>query len=1440
MYQPFTRHTRQFHDASRARSAPGKLARIGSVLGMLSLTAATSVVLQQEAKPLVASAVTPLSAVTDVNPNSLSSGTLFGGRTVNFAVNPINTQIVFAATEYGGLWRSVDHGSSWSHVDQVPLTAMQDVKFGSSDANLVIASGAYDGSIDNRGGGIWRSTDGGNNWAKAPGSDVCATLAQNNGKEIAIASGNPGSLSVFVGMDCGIAKSTDSGASWSLVNPPGNNQIWDVKARSAGGNIQVDACGNGGYVRSLDGGNTWPTRTDYSAATFPHPILGNPPAATNPYDPCRVATAPQDSNTVFMTTRSPVVNPGDKIVETYQFESDDGGVNWRNLNVSSDGNGRNPSVLTFPAYDGVPSHFEVYFLTDQMVVHQQCDTNNVPRCSDGTGANTSAPCCTGTDSGNWKIYDASIEAVHYATDPGDLAFDPGTGCPFLEGGDGGVFKTTDGCNDRAPFTDANAGLHALWLYQLAGSAVPGGSPYNAAPHTDIYYGMQDNGQVCSTNDATTFSSCGGADVFNTISDLTGPPTSILTNSDGGFGRQNEDGSGASWTSPTGTIDGAAQFGNQSYALLTDDGAKPPTYRVQVTTNAGSSWAQMGPTFTTAPASLPNGEQAIKASGTAASPVFYLDLNNGATPTIYRLQGQLNNTATLTSASNGLSSAYTFAVDPSNPLRLYAVDSGGTPTTKSSTDGGQSWTADTALKSLTTMGGIYPINTAFGINVNSFGFDPASNTVLVGTQFSGIFASPDGGAHWSPIPGSRQIPRVLGFFFDTRNPGTIYVGSQGRGAWRINLPSADLSITKTASPNPVVAGNQITYTLTATNSSGSASTALGVTVADVLPSQVTYLTSSGSCLQAPVGTLSCQVPDLAPGGTFQFTVTGLVNPNTVVGSGGAVTIGNTATVSSALVTDPNPANNAATVTTTVVDSADLGTTKLCKPDTTIYEGQVINCTVFVDNYGPSWARNVVVDDATLSNGSFVFSNLAVNGGLNSCAVLPLGGGQGQDLQCAVGDLANRSTTNTGRVTVTYTLTPTSTTSNGQNIDNTASVRSDTPDPNPANNSATVNLSVTAVADLALTMPAPGPVVAGNSITWTLGVHNNGPSDSANTVIKDTVPAGVTTASVSMPGATCTSGVAGDPLQSATCQLGTLATGATSTTMTIVASVNPRTTGALLNNASVTSTTVDPNMSNNLASTNTAVQVVASIAVAIAATPNPATAGTPLSYQLTVSNGGPSTATAVTLANQLPSGVAFTSTGGAGTCGFQTNVNLVTCQLPNLDPGQSEVVYVYTGVKASTLPGLITDSAIASAASSPDGTSTLMTLVQTRADLGIVLSSDATTYKPSTTIHYNITVTNAGPSDAQNVTVTQFLPMVKQGKYISNSLLLCPPPSGTTLTCSYTTVPLLVTIPSGGSVSFQVNFYITGNKQTITSSANVASTTSDPNTTNNSSIRSVTVK
>jgi uncharacterized repeat protein (TIGR01451 family) len=1382
--------------------------------------------------PVVAGALTAPSAVADVNPDSLTSGNLFGGRVVAFATNPINTQIVFAASEFGGLWKSTNHGSSWSHVDQVPLTAMQDVQIASSDSNLMIATGAYDGSTDNRGGGIWRSLDGGNTWAKAPGSNVCAPIRSNNGRKIAIAPGTPGSLTILVGTDCGIAKSTNSGASWTLVNPPGSNRIWDVKVRQVGPSLQVDACGDGGYVRSNNGGSTWPTETDWSAATFPHPLVGTPPAPGNAGDPCRVATAPQDANTVLMAARSPVPNPGDGIGETFQLESDDGGVNWHDLNVSIDGNGRDPSVIISPAFDGAANHFEVFFMTDQTTMHQECDTNNAQRCSDGApNTNTACVGSPGAVNGAWAQYDSSIP--HCGTDPGDLAIDPTSGCPFLEGGDGGIFATASGCTNNPTFTNANAGLHALWVYQAAATAVPAGSPVNPAPHTDVYYGMQDNGQVCSNNDAAAFHNCGGADVFNTLADRDGPPSAVLKNQNGGFGLSAEDGtSGLGWTSPPASrLDGVVQFGNQSYAFITDDNpAAPtaPTYQVQVTTNGGTTWTQMGPNLPGPPAG------AIVASGTATTPVFYLELTVAGAPKIYRLTGPLNGTATLAqTAGTGITSPSTYNVDPTDPLRLYAVDTAGAGAAKVSTNGGSSWTVDAALTNIVTKGGAYPFQTPIGANVSAFGFDPNSDTVLAGTNFSGVYASTDNGADWSALRGSEQIPRVQNFTFDNRNPGTAYVGSQGRGVWRITLPHADLSITKTHSPDPVVAGDQLTWTLTVKNSGPDA--APDVTVIDTLPAHDTYLTNN---LNPPAGctaagqTVTCSLGDLASGASVTFKIVTLVDSSTVADAGGPTSLTNTARVATAAV-DSTPDNDQVEDTALVTDSADLAVSKLCKPDTTVYAGTPITCSVFVDNNGPSDARSVVVDDTILSNGAFTISNIAVSPGPISCTTSNVTGGK--KISCPVGDLAAASTTQTGRVTLSYTVTA----NDGQDLDNQAAARSDTPDPDSSNNQATVNLTVTSLADLALTKNVASSGVAGTAITWTLSVHNNGPSSATNVAITDTVPAGVSINSVSLPGGSCTAGVPGDPTHPTVCAFGSLAAGATSATMTINATINPGTVGILHNDARVTSATFDGNNANDLAHTDTTVVVQSSLAVTISATPNPAAAGTALSYKITVSNSGPSTATAVTLTDPLPNGVQFVSTGGVGICGFQTNTNTVSCTLPDIDPGGSDVVFIYTTIKASTLPGAMGNSATATATGSPPATGNVSTNVVTSADLGIVLTSDTLVYKPSTTIHYQITVTNSGPSDAQNVVITQALPAVKQGKYISNNIG-CAPPAGTTLTCQAPAVPALATIPAAGSVTFQVNFFITGNKGTITSVATVTSATPDPVSSNNSSTRVVTVK
>lgn len=1392
------------------------------------------------------------SAVTDVNPNSLLSGgspDLFGGRTEAFAVNPINPNIIFAATEDGGLWKSTDNGNNWNHVDAVPLSAMDDVAFAPTDPNLVIATGAADGSIDNRGGGIWMSTDGGTTWQKAPGSDRCAAPANDSAYKIAFGGGSPGHVTVFVGTLCGISESTNSGSSWFEVAPDGNTGspgfYLDVQTRTVSGNLEVDACGSGGFFRSTDGGETWPVQNALPVTATP---TGNGlDYNTAPFQ-CSIAAAPNNPNVVFFAAADGIVG-SNNIDGAMLLENDNGGVgSWTNLNISNDGNGRPSWVITAPAFSGDPdptNDFEVFYGTDSIVMHQTCDLLNTPTtCGLGTDPVTESP----TNSGPWSVYDGSIRNVHDSTDPATLAFDPTTGCPFLEGGDGGIFRTSDGCDSSPTFTPSNTGQHANEIYQIAGTDLPG--------HTDLYYGMQDNGINFSTDGASTWEGNGGggsyaADVFQVFDDTTGPPSSVLSNSDGSFTLNDSDNLFAapptpptSFTAPGGafsTLDAGAQFGYASYAFITSTSGKNPSYEVQVTTNAGGSWSTMGPSpLPGNPTGLPTGQQQIVAATTALGPVFYLNLNVSGTPTIYRLSGPLGPTATLTPADGGLSSPGAFGVNPSNPLDLYAADSGasgGNGAAMFSTNGGTSWQEDSTLTNLVTQGGIYPFDNGAGGDITSIGFDGVSNTILVGTNYTGVFASTDSGADWITVPGSQQISRVTGFFFDTANhPGTSYVGSYGRGIWRLVLPSADLSITKTATPNPVTAGNQLTYTLTVTNSASSASTAGMINVVDSLPSDVTYLTSSTSCTEAS-GQLTCPVPDLAPGASFTFTVTVQIDPDAVVGTGGAATITNTASVTSGDSIDPDLSNNSASVSTTVVDSADLSVSKICKPDTTIYEGQPINCTVFIENAGPSWARSVQLDDTTLSNGTFSISNVVVTPGPTTCSVTPATGGK--NLDCNVGDLEPFSTTATGQVTVTYTVTGTSMSSGGQNIDNTATVSSDTPDPNPDNNTATVNLTVTAEADLALAMTGPASAVAGTPVAWTLTANNLGPSDALNAEITDTVPAGVTITSVSMPGATCNTGVAGNPADPTVCQFGTLPAGTSSTTMTIDATVDPQTTGVLQNNADVSSATFDPDLANNLASTSTTVNVVSSLSVVKSATPNSVIAGSALSYQLIVSNAGPSTATSIVLTDPLPSGETFLSTGGVGICGFAANTGTVTCTLPNLDPGTSEIVYIYTNVNSSTFPGSLTNTATVSGTGSPTATGSVTTTVTTSADLAISLTSDMPSYKPSSTIHYEITVTNAGPSAAQDVVVVMNLPTVKNGYYVSNNLPGCPPPTGLILTCSYSTSPLLVTIAPGGSVTYQVNFFITGNKGTITSSATVTSATADPNVANNVAITNVTV-
>ena len=542
------------------------------------------------------------------------------------------------------------------------------------------------------------------------------------------------------------------------------------------------------------------------------------------------------------------------------------------------------------------------------------------------------------------------------------------------------------------------------------------------------------------------------------------------------------------------------------------------------------------------------------------------------------------------------------------------------------NGGQSWTEDTGVKRCSPTTGEFRMNSALGGIVTAIAFDGNSDTLMMGTQTAGIVQSPDNGASWLFVRGSDALPRINGFFFDERI-GKIYVATRGRGMWRIDPPSADLSITKTDSPDPVIAGNELYYTLTVHN--GGPDTASAITVKDTLPAQVDYVTSTNSTCSAVGQVVTCAVPDLASGASYSFQIKVAVKTNAA--AGGPTTIFNTTSVSSSETLDPDASNNSVTEATIVEDLADVGVTKLCKPDTSPSADEPIICTIYVDNSGPSDARGVTLTDVILGSSRFTVSGISTSQG--SCGPVSGAGTASQQFVCNLGVLPAATTSQSGRATITYTVRS----SEGQDINNRATVRSDTPDPNPDNNQSVVTLTVSSVADLSLTKSAPGLSRGRHADHLVADALELGPLHGAKRRRNGRGASRVVITSVSgSGGASCTTGVPGDPFQPTVCGYGSLASGA-SRTMTINATVNSGTTGSLENDARVLSDTFDPSNANNLAHSLTTVTLSADLAVGITSDPTPAQGYKPSSlihYRITVDNLGPSDAYGVTLTVALP--------------------------------------------------------------------------------------------------------------------------------------------------------------------------------------------------------------
>ena len=379
--------------------------------------------------------------------------------------------------------------------------------------------------------------------------------------------------------------------------------------------------------------------------------------------------------------------------------------------------------------------------------------------------------------------------------------------------------------------------------------------------------------------------------------------------------------------------------------------------------------------------------------------------------------------------------------------------------------------------------------------------------------------------------------------------------------------ADLVVTKTDSPDPVLAGQNITYTITLTNIGGSP--ASNVTVTDGIPAQATYVSFSPApgftVISEPAvgatGTVIASTPSFPAGGSAVFTLVVRANPN--LGSGATIT--NTASTNS--VSDPGGGSD--TVLTTVGTAADLVVTKTDSPDPVV-AGTDLTYTLTVTNEGPSDSQNVTLSDAIPAGTTFV--SATQTSGPPFVPTIPAPGGGGT-FSASISPLAaGASATFELVVRVDPDAPP------GTPIDNTASATSPvTTDPDPADNSDGEQTAVVAQADLTLTKAdSPDPVAAGDDLTYTLTLTNAGPSDAASVALTDPIPAGTTFVSASQTSGPAFTLAAPAPGSGGTfsATADSFAAGATAT-FTLVVRVNPSTPAAtsIANTASVTTTTAD---------------------------------------------------------------------------------------------------------------------------------------------------------------------------------------------------------------------------------------------------------------------------
>jgi len=198
------------------------------------------------------------------------------------AIDPVDPQVIYLGSERG-IFRSTDAGETWVAASTGMLSrSVRTLALDAANPKTIFAGMSF--------GGIYRSTDGGSTWrlSNGPAGTVCMGCLPGTTASTGRSTANVRSLAVlpgsgmnppvvFAGLNGGVYRSGDGGATWSALNgkvsgdmpcqsclpgtnPPDGSSLSPVDVVAVdpkNGSTIYAAVSGAGLFKSADGGMTW-------------------------------------------------------------------------------------------------------------------------------------------------------------------------------------------------------------------------------------------------------------------------------------------------------------------------------------------------------------------------------------------------------------------------------------------------------------------------------------------------------------------------------------------------------------------------------------------------------------------------------------------------------------------------------------------------------------------------------------------------------------------------------------------------------------------------------------------------------------------------------------------------------------------------------------------------------------------------------------------------------------------------------------------------------------------------------------------------------------------------------------------------------------------------------------------------------------------------------